>query len=40
MCAFYAVRGIDPEKIVSMSPMKQKFYCAAMVLELERGAKG
>ena len=32
MLAFFTVRGIDPEKIISSSPLTQIFYYHAMEL--------
>lgn len=32
MLAFYAVRGIDPDKIINSGPLTQRFYYHAMAL--------
>lgn len=36
MMAFYALRGIPPEKIMEMGMLEKAFYWAAMEMEMER----
>ena len=38
-CAFWAMRGVDPEVFLGFDEIKIKFYLATMMAEMEREAR-